>query len=275
MKKYELDKYREKIEFLYIKEKLSCKKISEILGCSLCGIYDALKRWEIKTRNSAESHKIYICKDDFFDEIDTEIKAYWLGFIYADGYITGNKLGIALSSIDVNHIEKFSQHIKTTYPIKEYQSKSKYGNCNYSRILINSKKLVREIKLKGVMERKSLILKFPEKEILNQKLWRHFIRGYFDGDGSLILSENSINFKICGTKEMLNGIVLALNKNINQNFRYKFYKRKIDDKNSFYLSYGGRRKTFAVMDYLYKDSQIYLDRKYEKYILLKNSINKI
>ena len=92
MKRYELDKYKFEIINLYIDQKLSCSKIADKLGCSLCGIYDALKRWKVSTRNLRDSHLVYSVNDDYFSEIDTEEKAYWLGFIYADGYVTGSKL---------------------------------------------------------------------------------------------------------------------------------------------------------------------------------------
>ena len=58
------------------------------------------KRWGIKTRSLSDSHKVYYLNENYFEKIDTEEKAYWLGFIYADGYITGDKLGISLAKCD-------------------------------------------------------------------------------------------------------------------------------------------------------------------------------
>ena len=81
VKRYELEKSRDKIIDLYINKKTSCNDIAKEVKCSLCGIYDALKRWNIKTRNLKESHKIYQCDEDFFEDINSPEKAYWLGFI--------------------------------------------------------------------------------------------------------------------------------------------------------------------------------------------------
>lgn len=88
MKRFELDNYKEEIIKLYIDEKLSCEIISQKLNASLCGIYDALRRWGVKTRNLSDSHRQYNIDENYFDTINTEEKAYWLGFIYADGFIT-------------------------------------------------------------------------------------------------------------------------------------------------------------------------------------------
>ncbi|MDU0321145.1 LAGLIDADG family homing endonuclease, partial [Clostridium butyricum] len=100
--------------------------------------------------------------------------------------------------------------------------------------------------------------------------YRHFIRGYFDGDGSLVLSKNSINFKICGTKEFLEKLREVFNSCSKYSFKNVLFKRKKDNKNNYYLSFGGRYKTLSVMNYLYDKSEVYLDRKYKKFILLKS-----
>lgn len=150
MKRYELDKYKFEIINLYIDQKLSCSKIAYKLGCSLCGIYDALKRWKVSTRNLRDSHLVYSVNDDYFSEIDTEEKAYWLGFIYADGYVTGSKLGITIANLDRMHLEKFKKCIGSDYKIKSYVSNSVYGSCKYCRILINSEKLVKDIMMRKI-----------------------------------------------------------------------------------------------------------------------------
>ena len=272
MKRYELDNYKSEIINLYINKNMPCSKIANEINSSLSGIYDALKRWGIKTRSLSDSHKVYYLNENYFEKIDTEEKAYWLGFIYADGYITGDKLGISLAKCDKEHLEKFLKCIKSDYKIKEYKSKSIYGECEYCRVLLNSTKLVEDLREKGVLNNKSLKLTFPNNEIIDTSLYNHFIRGYFDGDGSLVLSKNSINFKICGTKEFLEGLIDVFNTVIYEyNYQKKLFKRHMDDKNNYYISYGGRVKTLKVIDYLYNDCNIYLNRKYNKYIELKST----
>ena len=107
MKRNELDNYKSKIINLYINKNMPCSKIAKEMNCSLCGIYDALKRWGIKTRSLSDSHKVYSLNENYLEKIDNEEKAYWLGFIYAAGYITENKLGISLAKCDKEHLRKF------------------------------------------------------------------------------------------------------------------------------------------------------------------------
>ena len=64
-KRFELDKYKNEIIELYINKQISCKEIADKYGYSLCGIYDALKRWNIQTRNLSQSHKRYYCNETF------------------------------------------------------------------------------------------------------------------------------------------------------------------------------------------------------------------
>lgn len=266
MKRYQLDEHKDNIIELYLEKNLSCEKIAKTYSASLCGIYDALRRWGIKTRNLSDSHKKYSVDENYFNIINSEEKAYWLGFIYADGFLTKeNTFGIALSIRDKTHLLKLNKSLSSTFPLNDYVTNNTYGKNPYVSLRIRNKILYEQLLHKGVKLNKSLILEFPDENILSRDLYRHFIRGYFDGDGSLILSDNSINFKICGTKEFLTKLIDVFNKNTEYSFNYKLYKRREDDKNNYYISYGGKNKTYSVLNFLYDDSIIYLDRKKEKY----------
>jgi hypothetical protein len=274
MKRFELDQYKNEIIKLYVEEKLTCEKIALKVNASLCGIYDALKRWGVKTRNLSDSHREYDVDETFFDIIDTEEKAYWLGFIYADGYITmPHSFGVALAKRDIGHLQKLLKSLKSNHPLHNYRSNGDYGKNEYTRFLLNSENVYNQLQAKGVKLRKSLIIEYPNEGVLPKCLYKHFIRGYFDGDGSLVLSERSINFKICGTKEFLTKLTDIFNEVSAYDFQYKLFKRRQDDKNNYYISYGGKYKIYSVMNYLYENSTIYLDRKMEKYQLLKQLYN--
>lgn len=263
--------YKEQITNMYLKKQFPCKKIAKELGCSLCGVYDALKRWGIQTRNLSESHKQKQCDESFFDYIDNEEKAYWLGFVYADGYITtGNNLGITLSNKDIDHLYKFIKAINGNFQPKTYKGTG-YSENLYSRVMLKSKRVVDGLIKNGVKYNKSLILEFPSNEQVPDNLIRHFIRGYFDGDGSIVLSKNSINMKVCGTKEFLYKMISTLNNNCTYEYKKVLYKRRNDDKNTYYISFGGRLKVLDALEFIYSNSTIYLDRKYERYqTLLQN-----
>jgi hypothetical protein len=134
----------------------------------------------------------------------------------------------------------------------------------YCRLLMTSEKMFDDIESKGVIEKKSLLLKFPQAQIIQSQHIHHFIRGYFDGDGSFSKSHDGYQVKICGTKEFLN----TLSEYIGFPNR-KLGKRHKDNKNNYSLEIGGRLQVIAIGDYMYQNATVYLDRKYQRYLSLK------
>lgn len=201
--------------------------------------------------------------ENLFSKIDTEEKAYWLGFIFADGYVSdNNNFEISLGIKDKSHLLKLSNLI----------SKNITEDSFRCRLGIKNKKLVEDLNKYGVIPRKSLILKFPTN--INNLLISHFIRGYFDGDGCIYygkseLRSSSMSVTLLGTLNMLQNI----EKHSNIKVSYQHDKRHHQDCHSFRIS-----KTIdiiKILDYMYKDSTIYLDRKYEKYCRLRQKCFKL
>jgi hypothetical protein len=243
---------------------LSSIKVIEITGIGIGKLTNNLKKRGVTRSNKINSRK-YDVNHDFFNKIDNEYKAYWLGFIYADGYVskktkTEKKLGISLSTKDINHLETFKKHINSTYPINIYKSKSFGGvEIEYCRLLMSSDQLFDNLVAKGAFEKKTLILKFPDESIVSKELQNHFMRGYFDGDGSFKKNNNFYAFNLCGTKEFLLKCQEILGK------QTKLEKRHKDEKNNYSFSIGGRRQAKKAGDYLYNNSTVYLERKYTRY----------
>lgn len=279
-KKYNED-IEQKIVELY-KEGISPYKMTEIIpelkDKRPSVIYGILKRLNVKTKKTititdeqkAKRRKYHV-NDDYFEVIDTEEKAYWLGFLYADGYLTTgvDKVGIALNSVDREHLCKFKNDICATNPIHDYEEKSGYGaGTIYSRILITSKKIKSDLIKLGIYENKSLTLKFPNETQIPNNLIRHFIRGYFDGDGSLTYGHkqkcgnSNYSIKFTGTLEMISGIQKYLNTSVK-------LEQKNKNINNYSVTIGGNRQVERVLDDLYKNSTVYLKRKYNRYIELK------
>ena len=254
------------------------KLIPELKGKRPSVIYGILKRLNVQVRNPiviTDEQKLnrrkYSVNDNYFNEIDTEEKAYWLGFIYADGYVVTNmdRIGISLNSIDKSHLDKFKQATLATYPINDYEEKDGYGvGSIYSRILITSKQMKLDLQKLGVHENKTLILEFPTQ--VPQNLIRHFIRGYFDGDGSLTYGSKQVcgnaNYfiKFTGTIEMINAIQKYFGTSVKEEQRYP--ERNI---NNYSITIGGNQQVKRILDNLYQDATIYLERKYNRYIELK------
>ena len=202
-----------------------------------------------------------------FNKINSEESAYWLGFMYADGYIEskGNGVGLGVAIKDIQHMDKFCeflQYPKGKYIVKSHQfgskdTKNKNGDEMYMvNTLIKNSVLWQDLNDKGCVPNKSLTLTFPNESIFEDKdLIRHFIRGYCDGDGSLTWSNKEHTVpSICfvGTREFLESIQVYLGKG------YLMQKPNCSEF-TYRLSYT-HTKAFNASKYMYENSNIYLNR---------------
>ena len=246
---------------------MSSDKIAKLFSVSSPTIQKVLREKGC-IRKVGKSNIKYTQDNDFFKIIDTEEKAYWLGFIYADGYITKrNELRINLSADDEDHLHKFYNAIKSNREIKYTQKKMNGNIYKQAYAYIASGDFVKHLISKGCTNNKSLTLKFPISDILPEKLVNHFVRGYFDGDGSIHVSKvnntghKNYRLSFVGTEDMLNNIKNILNCS----------HLKLEDRGSFYcLQINGNIQVLKILDeFIYRDANIYLDRKYKKYLELK------
>lgn len=196
---------------------------------------------------------LYKCDTTYFDIIDSPDKAYWIGFLLADGGVYKGQLWINLSKKDEVHLEAFRKSLNSTHPIKE-----KHRCVSY---YIRSKRLVYALQKYGIIERKTFNTKFPNH--IPKKYVRDFIRGYFDGDGSIKFNKkrNTKVFKLTGTLVLLSSIQDILISKLG------LPKNKIlRSGNSYVLNYGGNNQVTTIYHYLYDDSNLYLERKHSKFI---------
>lgn len=252
------------------------EKIPELKGKRPSVIYGILKRRRVSTRRTIVltdaqrlSRRKYNLNDHYFDKIDSEHKAYWLGFLYADGYVTSlaDKIGISLNSYDKKHLERFANEINFTGEVKDYEEKQGYAVGEiYSRILITSKQMKQSLINAGILEKKTTTLKFPTNQQVPVNLIWHFIRGYYDGDGSLTYGHVQKNgmqnyfIKITGTYDMIQNIQKVFQTNVKEEQRYP--ERGIDN---YSITIGGNIQVCRILDSLYNNATIYLERKYNRY----------
>ena len=139
--------------------------------------------------------------ENFFETIDTEEKAYIAGFIAADGTVVYNKtshgIKITLKSKDIELLEKIKDAMGYTGNIKiaKITTKLPQGtNCfsEAATLFISSHKLPEDLISLGITPKKSLTLKIELTKI-PKELWKHFLRGYWDGDGTIHLTRGASN----------------------------------------------------------------------------------
>lgn len=215
----------------------------------------------------------YNLDDTFFHNIDSEEKAYFLGFLYADGYIHDKRkyVYLTIQEDDKEILEKFSAILKTNKPLLFIKKKTpKTPNWkNQYRLSLTRKTVYSDLKRWGLYQGKSLTLT-PCKIIgLSTNLLRHFLRGYFDGDGSFsyykVRNTYGSSLSIVCTKEFNLFFSEFVKKNLNINSTLS--KRFTDNTNCYNFRINGNKNVFKFLSFLYNDSNIFLKRKYDKYKL--------
>lgn len=219
----------------------------------------------------------YHCDYHYFDVIDTEEKAYWLGFMSADGWINKNEknnagvVGIELQYGDIQHLRKFNKSINGNYKITD-----RWKTCPISTnpdklnhvcvIRIYSIIMYEALCDLGFSNNKSYDFAIPN---IDGNLIRHYLRGYFDGDGCFGLSNKTFGVSFITASEMLkDGIITICKQNGIDIHDYSsvntsgtvMYRPEIT-RNSDKLRF---------LDYIYQGATIYLDRKYKKYLKAKS-----
>ena len=243
----------------YINKELSYKEIAKIFNVNEKTIKINAKKYGLTSKIGSQGARKHKFNERYFENIDSEEKAYWLGFIAADGCVYKNKqsyrLQINLKGSDIDHLKKFQKAICSDYKITE--KKVGKAQSNTCQLKINSTKMCNDLIKNNIIERKSIIFEPP---ILNKNLMSHFIRGYFDGDGWITsYKRNDSNgyrneVGIIGGKKALNYFIDFLPKGFSKYEKYK------DDK-IIQISGSSIKTISETYNYLYENATIFLDRK--------------
>lgn len=239
-----------KTEFeILINKGLKVSQIAEVLNISISTVTRKLK-----------SYNLWNAYKDItmFDIIDTEEKAYWLGFIYADGCINKHdynnyRLQINLNSKDESHLKKFAAFISNKVKV--------VTKNNISRCYVQNQHLCNTLINLGCIPRKSCTLTFPLLSIFsNHNLVYDFIRGYVDGDGCITYSNKTISkISIIGTKEFLRCIMDLFP------HCFSMTKDKRWKNNTYYIYTTNKQSFLKVGNKIYRNATIALDRKLNRY----------
>ena len=257
--------YEELVHYGVVQEYLSGKSIEELAKEFYFSGSKINRILEYHNVSKRAQKRTYSLDETVFETIDTEEKAYWLGFLYADGYISndGMILEIGLSSKDKNHLEKFKLFIQSDCPIKDRDVFLNGKSFPSSRIQVCSKKMSSDLEALGCGNNKSLTLQFPTNEQVPKKLIHHFMRGYFDGDGCYFLrsADNQRHFSVIGTEDFVkeyDNVLFELG--VNQTKYGRAGK-------AYVLRHGGNRQVPLITSFLYNNASIYLERKHNSIFL--------
>lgn len=242
----------------YTKENYTLKQLGKEFNCSYGTVKNLLNRHHITSRGNKQG---YPRNEFYFNKIDTPEKAYWLGFFYADGCVHSNNNEISMNITDKEHVEKFKNAIGAVNHKITVTNDKRFNNAKtLYQFSIKDKQLHSDLIKWGCIPQKSLLItNIPN---IPRNYISHFIRGYFDGDGSLHYLQGTNNFRISflGTESFL--------KDIQKELEVQQISLAKGTGQAYILQISGRKQIVRILEYLYKDSEekIRLDRKYQKYL---------
>lgn len=274
-----VEEKKSKIIDLYINQGYSILKLANTLGISKKTIKKVVENEGLKLRNQSTQQLINTgsgsLKHNAFDILTPE-SLYWIGFIYADGYIS-IKNNRYLLSLDINtkdkiHLEKFKSFLSAGVSIRDtIRRKNLNGEIKeyYTSIItISSKPLVERLISLGFTNKKTYDATVYSALVKSKDFWR----GVVDGDG-WISNTHTRQYKytwlgLCGTIDTVQSFIDFVKQNdIQTNVTTARFKK--GTKNNYETAFVNNIAK-QVLDLLYKNSTLYLNRKYEKYIELMN-----
>lgn len=250
----------------YMVKKIGLKAVCEKYGFNPGVLVRYAKNNDLpyKTNRGAK----YSFDREYFKDIDSEEKAYWLGFLYADGSVcttdktcTGpNRLSINISHKDRIILERFNQSINGNLKIVDYMpSEETYGNSMMSRLNVNSIEFCEHLINHGCIPNKTFALRIPN---INEDLICHFVRGFLDGDGSVSNNKFSFTKGDVFLKELNELISSILDIELGHIGYYKNKDSRVCD-----LRFSKKESCKKIYHWLYDNATIFLERKKNKYIL--------
>lgn len=260
-------------EIIYLKSnyyKYTKKELAKQLDKTECAIQVKARRMGLKRKSK------YHYQKNYFNNIETPNQAYWLGFIYADGYVSQEKkkpstysVGIEIALKDKKHLQNFNNDISGNLCIATRHRKNNYREKHIEgdvcSIRLYCSEMAQDLIRHGCCLNKSLIKNCPAG--VPSEYMRDFIRGYFDGNGSISRSLNKKAMKsylkttiASGSKDFIEWLSMYL---LNQKIENNFYK---DGKHCFKLQIASK-SIEQFLNYIYENSERYLNRKYEKYLV--------
>lgn len=240
----------------YLTKKYSSRELGIKYSLSKTTILKILERNNIQPIN-----KRLVNNDldiNYFEKINTEQKAYYLGFIFADGRVSNNALFIDINEKDIDILISFRKEIRSKAKIS---TRIKEKSC-MNRITIKNKGFTNYLSQYGIIDNKTKNTHHLPYEKIPKELWKHFLRGLIDGDGCVIKTKKNryhIGY-VTQYASTANDFIYMMNELIEDK-----WKNKIIQKNKKYaivqIQKYNQVKQLAIV--LYMNSNIHLNRKFQ------------
>lgn len=231
------------------------------------GLYRTQKE---ATEKTCDNLRKYPVVDDYFSRENADM-AYILGFLAADGNVSKkeNTIKIALSSVDVDFLEEIHKRIGGR-PIKIFMNNKGYNVAEWS---VSSRKIKQDLCVYNIVPNKTFTYTFPTN--LNFLYWRDFIRGYFDGDGTVCMAGTGALRVSLGSanKDVLEKTIdFFASQGVP---KVSIYERRRENEHPYYYFQYSNNAVRQIYEILYYDGCFYLPRKRNKFEELIQSVKKM
>jgi len=240
------------------------KEISSKFDISLRQYYNLLKLNNVERKNKVVRYNF---DEDYFESIDTEDKAYFLGFIVADGSVNSISNVIQITQKEPDILYEFKKYIKYEGDLIKSKTRDVFD------IKISSSKMKSDLLKLGISPNKTMSVSYP---LIPENLQSHFMRGVFDGDGCISIHHDKRDNSDRGQVNICSGSFDFIKEYVDNMVKYCGVKKNNirQPKGTYYvIDWGGLSDVESVYEFLYKEANIFLKRKKETYDKVM-SINK-
>lgn len=226
-------------------------------------IRKVLRKRGVLLRSRTEAGRKYRIDKTYFREINTEEKAYSFGYFIAEGNIIVRRkqsktLQITVSTEEKEHLQKLV-NLFSDYRVHIRKS----GARRAARVFIISNEFVEALFENGFYPHTNPVT-LPR--IQNRQLYRHLIRGYWDGDGTLYRRKDGTwTIAFVGNFSLLNWVREFLAENCGTKPTKALVKIP-NTKNTYALRYDGNKQAFRVAQWLYSDAHVFFERRWKRYL---------
>lgn len=264
MPKLIYNNYTEDIQDLYSKG-LECKEIATKLNLHSTTVSRIAKTININFHKGNKNRRLHSINEDFFSVINNEEKAYFLGLLYADGCIVllnkrSWQMKLGLWEKDKYILEYLNKLLFKNPDLHNISTRisNKPSVQNFCTFNIYSKKICDDLQRLGCVQRKSLILEFPQN--IPKNLVHHFIRGYFDGDGCFIGRKTGfcISFNFVSSNNFISGLQKQL---LEFGIKSQTYIHSKNSSRNSILRNSSLENVMKFYNLIYKDANIFMKRK--------------
>ena len=250
------EEYIKEICEMYSTYKYTIRFLSEKFSITPYRIGNVLKKHGIPIKRiNLLNNEI---NEDYFKEINTEEKAYILGFIFADGSIHKNQLSIEINIKDIEILEKIKQELRLNSKIYYRKRKTSELVC----LSLHSQKIIDDLSKYGIIPDKTHVTN--HLPIIDKAFLPHFLRGLIDGDGWITQDKDGyFHIGFCNnSQQVCQDFQNYCNSLIEKKSKAKILKPS-KNAESYSCSFCGKEMAKQLATVLYKDNNICLSRKYK------------